>query len=753
MDVDQGHGVINRAAGTLKLWSVAFLGLLLMRALLVAQGSAPIRFPTMMLLADAVTALVLVLARPLLLPRAWLIAVYAPIIALVYHLAGTHAEIHGSFFRLAHILQALDAEFLSSTLSLRFFAYFPLYLILVAGGLYALFRCASTRAPLFELRRGPTVGLLLGLLAAYYLATPSPTYLTNNPLLATAVQIPGAFWRAPARDQESILVVPDAETDPVFFLRDQSGRARTGRRPNILLIMVDGLSGAYLPSVARHHGVAPDLALPELDRQLQQHGFHVFPNTVSMQRQTNRGTYSILCGDYPRITTSVPKMTLVASAGVPIKCLPRVLKEAGYRTAYLQAASLSFMGKDRFMPLAGFDDVVGRAVLDARGVPSAGWGADDSAFLNAAFEQIRDLHARDQPWFATLLNVATHHPYTHDEVGDGSEALPVRRARAFELVTAALGELLRKLHLDGILDDTMVILSSDEAGGFHQEGDLREMLPNNFGMMALRMPSKGRWPRLAPPETLVAHMDVAVTVLDLLGLDDVSNMIGSSMLHSPRRRPRGLLFGDTYSARSYFLYDHGELLACDETLLRCQQWHFDPQRLFGTLVATDSTPRLTMSARNRIVGEVSLIRDVGVATLDRYRVAPGTITRRRAYLGGQKLPVTDGDLLEVTVEAQALPEDQTGSSEGKLRVVMLDVGSGALLEEREIRVQGTYPLTTKMLLPAPKRSANIDVDLHWEPDDDRDELAIRSLDVRRKPDPAADADKEAPVGPAAEDRD
>lgn len=751
MSVDQGQGVINRVAGVLKLWSVAFLGLLLMRALLLSQGSVPIHLPTMMLLADAVTALALVLARPLLLPSAWLIAVYAPLIALVYHLAGTHAEIHGSFFRLAHIIQALDAEFLSSTLSWRFFGYFPLYLIVAAGGLYALFRSAGAQAPLFEFRPWPTVMLLLALLGAYYLVTPSPTYLTNNPLLATAVQIPGAFWRASARDEESILVVPDAETDPVFFLRDQSGQAHSGRRPNVLLILVEGLSGAYLPSVAKYHGLQPELALPALDRQLQQYGFHIFPNAVSMQRQTNRGTYSILCGDYPRITTSVPKMTLVASAGAPIECLPRVLKDAGYRTAYLQAASLSFMDKDVFMPLAGFEDVVGRTELDAVGVPSEGWGADDSAFLNAAFEQIRDLHAHDQPWFATLLNVATHHPFTHDEIGAGSEALLIRRARAFELLTAALGELLRKLQLDGVLDNTLIILSSDEAGGFHQDGDLREMLPNNFGMMALRMPSKGSWPRLAPPETLVAHLDVAVTVLDVLGLDDVSNMIGSSMLHNPRRRPRGLLFGDTYSARSYFLYDHGELLACDETLLRCQQWQFDPQRLFGTLVATDANPRLTMSARNRIVGEASLIRDVGVATLDRYRVAPATITRRRAYLGGQKLPITDGDLLEVTVEAQALPEVDSTSREGNLRVVMLDGGSGALLEERDIRVQGTYPLTTKLLLPAPNRSANVDVDLHWEPDDDRNALAIRSLDVRRKPDPAAD--KEASAASTTEARD
>ena len=724
----------RRATAALKLWALAFLGLLLMRALLLLQGAVPVYLPGTMVLADAVTALALVMARRVLLPTPWLILLYAPLIALIYHAAGMHAEIHGSFFRLAHILQAMDSEFLSSTLSWHFFGYFPLYLLVATAWLYALVDRANTDTPPAALRRGPAAVLLLGLLCGYYLVTPSPTYLANNPLLATAVQVPGAFWRASARDEETMLVVPDADTDPVFFVRDQPGQAQVGR-PNILLIMVEGLSGAYLPSVAEYHGLTPDLALPELDEHLKQLGFQLFPNAVAMQRQTNRGSYSIMCGDYPRVTTSVPKMTLIANAGQPVECLPRTLQNAGYRTAYIQAASLAFMNKDLFMPLAGYEEVVGRTELEALGVPSEGWGADDGPFFDAAFEQVRALNQGDQPWFATLLNVATHHPFTHEEDRVGREALLIRRTRAFELLTEALTEMLDKLKAEGVLDDTVVIVTSDEAGGFYQDSDMGKMLRNNFGVMAIRMPDQGRWPPLAPPETLVAHMDVAVTLLDLLGLDDVSNMIGSSMLYNPQRRPRGLLFGDTYGARSYFLYDHGELVACDETLLRCQQWRFDPARLFGTLVATDAPSRLSLSARNRIVSEASLIRDIGVATEDRYRVAPGMITQRRAYIGGQNLQVSAGDLLEVTVEAQALAPGDTDPHDGNLKVVMLDGGSGEVLAEREIRVQGAHPLTTKLMLPAPDRAARIDVNLHWAPGNERDELAIRSLDVRRKADP------------------
>jgi len=705
-----------------------------MRGLLLLQGAMPLYLPGMMVLADAVTALALVMARRLLMPTPWLIALYAPLVALVYHAAGMHAEIHGSFFRLAHIIQAMDTEFLSSTLSWHFFGYFPFYLLTASAWLYALVDRTRPETLPWAMQPAPAALLLFGMLLGYYVITPSPTYLANNPLMATAVQIPGAFWRATARDEESLLVVQGAETDPAFFLRDQPGQRHTGQ-PNILLIMVEGLSGAYLPSVARHHGVKPDLALPQLDAHLKAHGFSLFPNAVSMQRQTNRGSYAIICGDYPRITTGVPKMTLIASAGRPVQCLPRTLKNAGYRTAYIQAASLSFMNKDVFMPLAGFETVIGREALAAQGVPADGWGADDAPFFAAVAEQIRDLDAGDRPWFATVLNVATHHPFTHEDEALDGEALLIRRARAFELLTDAVGGLLDTLEARGVLNDTLVIITSDEAGGFQQDDDAGKIVRNNFGVMALRMPSRGRWPTLAPPETLVAHMDIAVTVLDLLGLDSVSNMIGSSMLHNPQRRPRGLLFGDTYGARSYFLYDNGELVACDETLLRCQQWRFDPSRVFGTLAATNQPPRLNLAARNRIISQASLIRDIGVATEDRYRVAPGVVTRRRPYLGGQKLAVDPSDLLEVTVEAQALPETRGRAYAGNLRVVMLDGKSGDRLAERAIRVQGIYPITTTLLIPPP-RATTVDVNLHWAPDKGGGELAIRSLDVRRKPDPS-----------------
>jgi arylsulfatase A-like enzyme len=697
-----------------------------MRGVLLLQGAVPVYLPGLMVVTDAAAAAALVIARPLLLPRRISIVLYAPLVALIYQAAGMHAELHGSLFRLAHILQALDGDFLAATLSWRSLAWYPLYLLLATAWLWAL--AVPHPTPPRRVRAALAIGLLL---LAYFSLMPGLTHLAGNPLLSTMVQVPGAFWRAGEREAEPVLEVADAETDPVFFLRDQAGEPRGGR-PNILVIMVEGLSGAYLPLVAAHHGVAPDIEVPGLDQLIRQHDFHLFPNAIAMQRQTHRGSYPILCGDYPRVTTGVPKMTLIANSGQPVTCLPRVLRDAGYQTAYLQAASLRFMRKDAFMPLAGFDTVMGRDEFAGLDDSAGGWGPEDGPFFLAALKRLKLLEAADAPWFATLLNVATHHPFVHEDEDPG-EALLTRRQRSFQLLTAALDRLMTALAAAGMLDNTVVILTSDEAGGYRDQLSSTGLLHNNFGFMAVRMPDRGTWPPLAAADTLVAHMDVAVTVMDLLGLEAASNMIGSSMLHNPHRRPRGLLFGDTYGARTFFLYDYGELVACDETLLRCEDWRFDPQRLFGSLRLQETPPRLPVSARNRIVGEASLVRDKGAVTDDGTREAPTVITRRRPHLGKQALALAKDDVLEVTVEAQALPDDEQSAREGTLMVTLRNRETDASLAERSIIVQGGYPLLTKLQLPITDDAVTVDVDLHWQPGNPRDEVAIRALDLRRRP--------------------
>jgi hypothetical protein len=143
-------------------------------------------------------------------------------------------------------------------------------------------------------------------------------------------------------------------------------------------------------------------------------------------------------------------------------CLPEVLARKGYRTAYLQAADLSYMSKDRFMPEAGFQQVLGKEYFRYQHVPFH-WGPDDQAFFEQAAEFIAELERGQDPWFVTLLTVGTHHPGAVPEAfaaGFGS-----RKEAAAAYLDQALADFMERLEGKGILRDTLVLLTADESHG------------------------------------------------------------------------------------------------------------------------------------------------------------------------------------------------------------------------------------------------------------------------------------------------
>jgi hypothetical protein len=104
------------------------------------------------------------------------------------------------------------------------------------------------------------------------------------------------------------------------FRGDLSGKRWAGplsEQPNVLLILIEAASGAHLPSVAAAQGVQSGTTMPKLDALAQRHIF--FTRLISHQRQTNRGEYGILCGDYPKLLTDAfPKSSVMRGMRRPI---------------------------------------------------------------------------------------------------------------------------------------------------------------------------------------------------------------------------------------------------------------------------------------------------------------------------------------------------------------------------------------------------------------------------------------------------
>lgn len=294
-----------------------------------------------------------------------------------------------------------------------------------------------------------------------------------------------------------------------------------GAAKNVLIIALEGIPGLYHPEIAKAMGVASSydgvvmrsMADTTADAML-------IPDFVAHSHQTIRGLYSILCGDFSKLSSETTKaVELLQDPMRAADCLPAQMAKNGWSTHYLQAANLMFMGKDRFMPAIGFQQVHGAEWFAEPNPYPFSWGPIDPVFFRGAKKYIDDLRQKGDPWMLALLTVGTHQPYAAPD--DIAAKYPSRKLATVAILDEAVGEFIEGLRRDGVLEDTLVVLTSDESHG----SELADWV-SSWGLGVVLAPEKDRLPRIK--QGTFGLVDISTSVLDYLGLEIPPSLIGRS---------------------------------------------------------------------------------------------------------------------------------------------------------------------------------------------------------------------------------
>ncbi|MBL4848489.1 MAG: LTA synthase family protein, partial [Planctomycetes bacterium] len=361
------------------------------------------------------------------------------------------------------------------------------------------------------------------------------------------------------------------------FSADLSGAplprvAGRGRGKNVLVLVVERLSAAYVKQGQQAQGIEYGIHLPALEALADEHLF--FPNYFSHQAQSNRGLYSLLAGELPHLRTKTSKMTEVTTGTRQRAAyLPKSLQRAGYRTVFLESTPLYFMGMGQFMRQAGFDLVQDSSHV-AKPRAMGGWGVDDGSLLDHTASVIEDLERESRPWFVTVFTAGTHHPYTIPDPAFRAEEEDF--ARSFYYLDKVLGEFLDGLRTRGVLEDTLVLITCDESAGLPSsyEGRL-ERLDKNWGFLLAITPEgwKGQDPAVC------GQADLALSILDYLGLEEEVGQFGGRSVFRRYETPRDFYLGNTYTRQLAVFSKEGILALFDERLNLASSRAYDPQAL------------------------------------------------------------------------------------------------------------------------------------------------------------------------------
>ena len=345
-----------------------------------------------------------------------------------------------------------------------------------------------------------------------------------------------------------------------------------GNKKNILLILLEGISGHHVNKPNELDIWQDNVSMPLLSASSK--NAINFTHFIAPQVQTNRGLYSIICGNLPNLSAESAKMTMagIVLKSEKIKCLPKILVEHGYATSYLQASGLHFMNKDKFMPLAGFERVNGIKWF-AEPYFKHPWGVGDRDFFKQSVREIERLQEGEKPWFMTMLTVGTHHNYAIPEESKKEDMSPF--ANSVLHADSQLNIFLNTLDKIGIPDDTLIIISADESQGSKKD---KTHLSKNW--LPLVIFDKGV-PNKKVNENFI-QTDISLSIIDYLGLDLQEPFPGGRSIFRTYKDPRNLFFSRHQDNMIHWFSDTSSLLKCDRYFSTCETYQYSSPSFLWT---------------------------------------------------------------------------------------------------------------------------------------------------------------------------
>jgi phosphoglycerol transferase MdoB-like AlkP superfamily enzyme len=231
-------------------------------------------------------------------------------------------------------------------------------------------------------------------------------------------------------------------------------------------------------------------------------------------------------------TASIPPIPTVSILRRPgfenVATWAAVMRSLGYSTSFLYGGFGSFDNMNAFFHDNGFE------VEDRRAIESVRfeniWGVSDEDLFDHSLARLDDLHAAGRPFFAIIMTTSNHKPFTF-RAGLETYGIPPAgggRAAGVRYADFALGKFLRDARRHAWFDDTLFVVAADHGARVYGA----EQIP----LRTYEIPFMIWSPKHVAArrvDALTAQIDIAPTVLGLLGLPYEAPFFGQDALHAP----------------------------------------------------------------------------------------------------------------------------------------------------------------------------------------------------------------------------
>jgi lipoteichoic acid synthase len=270
---------------------------------------------------------------------------------------------------------------------------------------------------------------------------------------------------------------------------------------------------------------------------------------------SSKSLVSVNCGIYPHPTTDIKESE--KPGAIPARCLPELLGKEGYRTAWFQSSWKDFENWPQLVENFGYGEFYPLDSMNREGFEEANyWSYEDDIMLQPSREWLEK--KGDEPFVVTYVTGTPHHDYlAPDRYGhldfprDGrlndehNERLNdyLNSVRYVDFFVRNLIEQYKEM---GLYEDTIFVFFGDHGEAFYEHG-LKTHGPTPYDEtlqvpLIIHDPQRFHNGERVSAETPVNHLDIAPTVLDLLGYEVTNGEYPGSSLLRPIAHDRTLMF-------------------------------------------------------------------------------------------------------------------------------------------------------------------------------------------------------------------
>jgi phosphoglycerol transferase MdoB-like AlkP superfamily enzyme len=301
---------------------------------------------------------------------------------------------------------------------------------------------------------------------------------------------------------ELVSYYSEEEIETVYTPKTKIKGSRSQKGKNVVLIILESFAKEYVGGYNNGNGFTPFI-----DSLLNDS--YVFNNAYA------NGSRSI--ESLPCILAGIPQLmptpyTLSNYSGNQIQGLPQLLKKEGYNTSFYHGGANGTMGFNGFVGAVGIDNYFGLNEYPNNSKDYDNyWGIFDEPYLQY---YASELNSKNEPFFSTLFTVSSHDPYTIPKEHFGKFPkgdLPLHETVGYTDYSLRL--FFEKAEKMSWFNNTIFVFTAD-----HSVQSNSAKYKTSIGRYAVPLfiyDPTGNLKGL--DSTLVQHIDISPTILDLVG--------------------------------------------------------------------------------------------------------------------------------------------------------------------------------------------------------------------------------------------